>query len=140
MIRQVFTITSIPFSVTVPGTGDMPTHLVTLGGLKVTEDLDFSRDLRVFTFPSVLKPFQFTTVEVANGVRRLFTTTKVYVIPLLLVSVNGAILEPWLFEMPSNQTVEINTVEPPKQGDVIEFAGFASDSFTIGSTGEIRET
>ena len=139
MIRQAFTITSIPFTVTVPGTGDMLPHLVTIGGMQVTEGIDFSRSLRTFSFPSTARPFNFTVLKAPDGNRRVFTTNRVFIIPLVFVSLNGTLLDPWLFQVLSNQSVQINTPEPPVIGDVIEMAGFSADSFTIGSVGEILE-
>lgn len=139
MIRQNFTISAIPTTVTVPGSGDMPPHIVSIGGIVLTEGVDYSRTNRVFSFPSLSQPRNLIMKEAADGIRRTFTARFPFVIPLVLVSIEGMVLAPWLFTTPTNQTVTINTPAPPAVGVKIEVSGYSPINFSVGDIGEIRE-
>ena len=139
MIQRVFTIASIPTTVTIPGTGTMPNHLVTMGGLALTANVDYSRTGRVFTFPSMAAIQRFSVKEPPDGVRRQFSTNRPFILPLASVAINGIFINPALVVFNNNHTITVNTPTPPQVGDLVELAGFGQINFRIGDVGEIRE-
>ena len=139
MIQQIFTVSSIPTTITFPGTGAMPNHLVTLGGLALTPDVDYNRVGRIFTFPSLASLQKFYVKEAPDGVRRQFTTNRTFFIPIVSVAVNGVFINPAFIIFDDNHTVTVNTPTPPQVDDLVELAGFGKINFRIGDVGEIRE-